>query len=83
MMHETVHTPAAVHQWITFLRTMEQRYARVAAARGEPFSPLSDDECAAAAWLATHVGVLPGDALTVLRSEPSSEAAGAAGFCKA
>ena len=67
-MYETVHTPAAVRHWVTLLRTMEQQYARVAAARGEPFSPLSDDECAAAARLATDLGVLPDDALVGLQS---------------
>ena len=69
--HQPLRTPAAVHQWVTFLRTMEQQYAQVAVARGEPFSPLSDDERATAAWLAASLGVLPDDARAGLRSGTS------------
>ena len=42
----------SIQPWLAFLRTMESLYARLAAERGEPFMPLSDDERLTAARLA-------------------------------
>ncbi len=50
-----------LQQWVVFLRAMETRYAWEAAARGEPFTPLSADECWAAAELAAQFGLQPGE----------------------
>ena len=50
-----------LQQWVVFLRAMETRYAWEAAARGEPFTPLSADECRAAAELAAQFGLRPGE----------------------
>jgi len=50
------HTPATVRHWVAFLQLMEDRYARVAAARGEPFVRLSEEERLAAAQLAAALG---------------------------
>ena len=50
-----------LQQWMVFVRAMEVRYAWETAARGESFTPLSADECWAAAELAAQFGLRPGE----------------------
>ena len=54
-LHPTADTPA----WDAFLRVMEQRYARVAAARGERCVRLTAAERRAVARVAADTGLHP------------------------
>jgi hypothetical protein len=62
--------------WVRFIRTADAHYARHAQRRGEPYTPVSEDEIEAAAAFAIALGVTPTNAVAWLPLAPRRMHAG-------
>lgn len=58
--------PEQIQAWVHFIRTADASYARLAQQRGEPYTPVAQDEIEAAAALAAALDLTPADAMTWL-----------------
>jgi hypothetical protein len=76
-------TPEQLEAWVRFIRTADAYYGCQAQRRGEPYTPVSDEEIEAAAAFAIALGVTPADAVAWLavgaRRAPVGVGAGSRG----
>jgi hypothetical protein len=63
-------TPEQLEAWVRFIRTADAYYGHQAQRRGEPYTPVSEEEIEAAAAFAIALGVTPADAVAWLPLAP-------------